>query len=116
MILKNDSRRLITINGAFVKNKRSIAYKILPGHNPSVDVPDELCDNAFVKSLIADGSLIKVGDSVIESTAVEVQGDGEYDSMNKSDLTAFAEAHGIDVKSAWSKAEIIAEIEKLDAE
>jgi len=117
MILKNNAKRLITINGALVEGQRVTSYQIRPGNNPSVDVPDELCDNEFVKALLDDGSLIKVGESakpVVETTETETTGD--YDAMNKTDLTAFAEAQGIEVKSAWSKAEIIAEIEKLEAE
>ena len=114
MILKNNAKRLITINGAIIKGQRVTAFQIRPGHNPSVDVPDELCDNAFVKALLDDGSLVKVGESA--TTEANSGETSQYDSMNKTDLTAFAEAQGIDVKSAWSKAEIIAEIEKVEAE
>ena len=112
MILKNNAKRLITINGAFVNGERVKSFKLLPGNNPAVDVPDELCDNTFVESLLADGSLIKVGESEkVESTVTS-----SYSDMNKTDLKSLAENMGIDVKSAWSKDDIIAEIEKLDAE
>lgn len=113
MILKNNAKRLITINGAMVKNQRPTAYQIKPGDNPEVDVPDELCDNAFVKALLADGSLIKVGESEVVETDAEPS---QYDEMNKTDLTSLAETMGIEVKSAWNKAQIIAEIDKIEAE
>lgn len=115
MILSNNSARLITINAPFVNHARTTSFKVLPGNNPNVDVPDELCDNAFVKSLLANGSLVKVGESAkVEST--ESDEPGQYDEMDKSDLKAIAESFDIEVKSAWSKARIIEEIEKSDAE
>ena len=115
MILKNNAKRLITINGGLIEGQRTTAFQIRPGNNPAVDVPDELCDNAFVKALLDDGLLIKVSESA-KTIEADSGGTSQYDSMNKTDLTAFAEAQGIEVKSAWSKVEIIAEIEKLEAE
>ena len=113
MLLKNEAARLITINGAMENNVRRTSYKIKPGNNPSVDVPDELCKNKFVESLIEDGDLVVVGQ---QATVETTETTSEYSDMTKGDLKEYAESLGIDVKSAWSKVEIIAEIEKVEAE
>ena len=60
MLLKNNAARLITINGKFENGTRVSSYKISPGNNPAVEVPDELCKNKFVGSLIESGNLIEV--------------------------------------------------------
>ena len=60
MLLKNNAARLITINGKFENGARVASYKISPGNNPAVEVPDELCKNKFVESLIESGDLIEV--------------------------------------------------------
>lgn len=120
MLLKNTAPRLITINAPAVKaeNGRKMkakAYQIKPGKNPSVEVPDELCKNAFVEGLIESGDL-----QVIESTSTETIVDdettNEYDGMEKPDVKLVAESLGIDVKSSWSKTKIIQEIVKLESE
>lgn len=113
MLLKNIAKRLITINGAMSNNVRKVAYQIKPGNNPAVEVPDELCRNKFVKGLIDEGSLEVVNQP---AAPVEVETTSEYDDMTKGDLKEYAESLGIDVKSAWSKVEIIAEIVKVEAE
>ena len=106
MLLKNNSKRLITINGALVNGQRIKAYQIKCGLNNSASVPDALCDNAFVKALIERGDLTATEEvEEVETT------DSDYTEMNKDDLTDYAEALGIDVKSAWTKAEIIEAIE-----
>ena len=114
MLLKNEATRLITINGAMSNNVRKVSYQIKPGNNPAVEVPDELCKNAFVRSLIKDGSLEVVSQPAKVETVVE--NTSEYDDMTKGDLKEYAESLGIDVKSAWSKVDIIAEIVKVEAE
>ncbi len=117
MLLKNNVPRLITINAEPMKDgKRGKAYQIKPGNHPAVDVPDEVCKgNKFVESLIKDESLLVITepDEVIEVEETETC---EYDDMTKSELKAYVESLGIDVKSTWSKAEIIVEIDKFEAE
>ena len=111
MLLKNTKARLITINGPLTKsNVRSTAYRIKPGNNPSVDVPDELCDSAFVKGLIADGSLLVVGES---KTEVEAE-PSVYDDMSKADIVALCEAQEIEVGSRDTKADLIAKLEAVE--
>ena len=107
MLLKNNGKRLITINGKFENGQRLTAYQIKPGNNPAVEVPDELCDNSFVKSLIKDGSLAATATTVeaVVSTSV-------YDDMTKADLAAMCEAQDIEVGSRDTKADLI---EKLEA-
>lgn len=108
MILKNNSARLITINGKMVSGMRKVAYQVKPGNNPNVDVPDELCQNTFVKVLLELGDLIKVGESVVESTPEPTL----YDEMSKEDVKAVAVGMEIDVKSSWTKDKLIEEISK----
>ena len=113
MLLRNTATRLITINGAMNKGVRKVCYQIKPGNNPSVEVPGELCKNAFVKGLIEDGSL-----EVIKTISADTHSEStsEYDDMSKDDVKAVAEALEIDVKSSWSKTKIIEEIVKLESE
>lgn len=115
MLLKNKATRLITINGAMKNSMRGEAYQIKPGNNPAVEVPDELCEgNKFVEALIKDGSLVVMDKPATVETSDETT--SEYDDMTKSDLKEYAESLGIDVKSAWSKSEIIVEIGKVESE
>lgn len=60
MLLKNVSARLITIRG------KTASYPILPGENPSVEVPDEVAKCDFVKALIENGGLKVEGKSKSE--------------------------------------------------
>lgn len=103
MLLKNNKARLITINGKMVNGERNTAYQIKPGDNPSVEVPNELCDNAFVKSLIADGSLTVMDASTPDESS-------EYDDMSKADLVALCEAQDIEVGARDTKADLIAKL------
>lgn len=110
MLLKNQVARLITINGKFENGQRVKAYQIKPGNNPAVEVPNELCENTFVKTLIADGSLlVQCEDDASVSTAPS-----EYDGMSKSDLVALCEAQGIDVAARDTKFDLIAKLESVD--
>lgn len=111
MLLKNAKARLITINGKFENGVRREAYQIKPGNNPAVEVPDNLCNSSFVKSLIADGSLVVLSAT---SDAVEVSAESfsGYDEMSKPDLVALCEAQGIEVGSRDTKIDLI---EKLEA-
>lgn len=56
MKLKNNSARLLTVNHNGSK------YRILPGNNPAVDVPNDACKSDFVKNLLKIGDLVKVSD------------------------------------------------------
>ncbi len=103
MKLQNNSKRAITINGPLVEGQRNVAYHIKCGLDNTAEVPDELCDNAFVKGLIADGALTKIGESVASD---ESESD-DMNDMTKSELTELAESMGVEVQARWNKTEII---------
>ena len=128
MLLKNNSARLITVNGQLnEKGERSVKYQIKPGKNPAVEVPNELCKSAFVKSLIDNGSLVAHSAMVDE---VELQGspvkpdlkprsdadDGEslYADFDKAQLVAQCEARDIEVGSRDTKNDLVAKLEEAD--
>ena len=116
MLLKNNAARLVTINGEFKEGKRLKAYQIKPGNNPSVEVPNALCDNKFVKALVADGTLLVVSD--VDAIAPTVEAEVEtssYDEMNKADLIALAESVGIEVLSKDTKVDIVEKLVEHDA-
>ncbi len=116
MLLKNKSARLITVNGTMVNNMRSKVYKISPGDNPSVEIPDEVCKgNKFIQGLIKDGSLERVSAEITVEDGAERE-PSQYDDMNKADVKTYAETLEIDVKSSWSKDKIIDEILKVESE
>jgi len=118
MLLKNTKARLITINGKFENGSRSAAYQIKPGKNPSVEVPNELCDCAFVQALIEDGSLVV--ESEDDVTLVDVVDDDtdadSYADMSKTDIVALCEARDIEVNSRDTKAELVSKLQDADAE
>lgn len=110
MLLKNQVARLITINGEFENGQRVKAYQIKPGNNPSVEVPNELCENAFVKALIADGSLLVQCEDDASVSATPSQ----YDDMSKSDLVALCEAQEIEVVARDTVKTLIAKLEAVE--
>lgn len=110
MLLKNQVARLITINGEFENGQRVKAYQIKPGNNPAVEVPNELCENAFVKALIADGSLLVLSEDDASVSAAP----SEYDGMSKSDLVALCEAQDIEVVARDTAKTLIAKLEAVD--
>ena len=59
MFLKNEAARLITIN--HLVDDKETSYPILPGENPAVEVPDEVAKIDFVKALLKNGALRRVG-------------------------------------------------------
>lgn len=59
MLLKNEAARLITIN--HLVDGVETSYPILPGENPAVEVPDEAAKIDFVKALLKNGDLRRVG-------------------------------------------------------
>lgn len=125
MLLKNNSARLITVNGSLnEKGERTVKYQIKPGKNPAVEVPNELCKSAFVKALIASDAL------TVLSGGVETQGDptkpdlkprGDadgsdslYADFDKAQLVAQCESRDIEVKSRDTATQLIAKLEASD--
>jgi hypothetical protein len=96
MLLKNVSARLITING---KNAK---YPILPGENPSVEVPDEVAGSDFVKALVDNGSL------KVEKEAKT----SEKDDAEKADLIAQLEILEVKVDKKWGLERLKKELEE----
>lgn len=76
MFLKNEAARLITIN--HLVEGAEISYPILPGENPAVEVPDEVAKIDFVKALLNNGDLRRVGADEMEV------GDSEDEAPAKS--------------------------------
>lgn len=107
MLLRNNSKRLITINGTLdtANGRYPKAYQIKPGNNPAVEVPDDLCESSFVSGLIASGDLIALSQAVAAPT--ESEHTDELDTMTKADLTALAESMGVEVADRWTKAQLI---------
>ena len=99
MFLKNEAARLITIN--YLVGDKETSYPILPGENPAVEVPDEAAKIDFVKALLKNGDLRRVGAD-----------EQEVDDSEDEDLAAQAEALGIKVNKTWGKARLLEEIAK----
>ena len=117
MLLKNNSARLITINGHLNgKGERVEKYLIKPGKNPAVEVPDELCKSDFVKALIDNDSLIALSE-MSEPVEIPVDTDGNeslYADFDKAQLVAQCEARDIEVKSRDTATQLIAKLEAAD--
>ena len=75
MLLKNTQPRLISINA------NGMSFDLMPAVE-FTDIPDAVCDHAYVKALISSGDVKIVGESK------EVVSD--YDSMTKEELLAEA--------------------------
>ena len=69
MFLKNEAARLITIN--HLVGEKETSYQILPGENPAVEVPDEVAKIDFVKALLQNGDLRRVGADELEAGEAE---------------------------------------------
>ena len=109
MLLKNNSARLITINGKLnERGERTEKYQVLPGKNPAVEVPDELCKSEFVKALIAAGALIQQGEPV------DTSDESIYADFDKAQLVAQCEARDIKVTSRDTAATLVAKLEAAD--
>ncbi|WP_256595127.1 hypothetical protein [Pseudomonas sp. S5D5] len=102
MFLKNEAARLITIN--HLVDGVETSYPILPGENPAVEVPDAVAKIDFVKALLKNGDLRRVGADELEAD------DGKED-----DLSAQAEALGIKVNKTWGETRLREEIAKAQA-
>lgn len=132
MFLKNNAKRLVTVNGKLdSKGQRSVKYQLKPGNNPAVEVPDELCKTEYVKALLASGAVVQVqGDpskpDLPGGGNVELQGDPSkpdlpgggneslYADFDKAQLTAQCEAREIEITSRDTKADLIAKLEASD--
>lgn len=112
MLLKNNAKRLITINGGELKDgKHEKSYQILPGNNPAVEVPNEFCNTVFVKTLIDTGNLQVMGDPTKPDLPnAEDPTDGAYDSMTKAELFDACEVAGIETNSRDTKESLIAKL------
>jgi hypothetical protein len=98
MLLKNTDRRLITINRPDGK-----PIQLLPGDNPAVEVPDELCKSHFVKTLIKSGAL-----SVQLPDEDEDEDEDANDLSNKTKEELLTIAKMIDPDAKGTKAQLIA--------
>ncbi|EKT4497367.1 hypothetical protein QEM27_005192 [Pseudomonas putida] len=105
MHLKNEAARLITIR--HIVDGAKVSYQILPGENPAVEVPDEVAKTAFVKALIQNGDLRRVG-------ADEGDDEGE-DEDDIATLREQAGRAGVKVDKRWSAARLREEIAKVAA-
>lgn len=121
MILKNETARLITINV-----DKETKYDLKPGNNPAVDVPDSVCNGDFVKALLADRSLLKVGDSPVTiqgdpskpdlpKRLQSVEDESVYAELDKAQLVALCEDRDIEVKSRDTAVQLIEKLEAADA-
>lgn len=103
MYLKNEAARLITIR--HIVDGAKVSYQILPGENPAVEVPDEVAKTAFVKALIQNGDLRRVG-------ADEGDDEGE-DEDDIATLREQAGRAGVKVDKRWSAERLREEIAKV---
>ncbi len=102
MFLKNEAARLITIN--HLVDDKETSYPILPGENPAVEVPDAVAKIDFVKALLKNGDLRRVGADELEA-----------EDTDDEDLVAQAEALGIKVNKTWGENRLREEIAKAQA-
>lgn len=113
MFLKNVQARLITINGKFENGQRVESYKILPGEKPvAVEVPDELCETAFVKALLDDGALVQVAGP----SGDDAGGDTGYSNLSRSELVSLCENRDIEVIKQDTIKTLTAKLKEKDAE
>jgi len=102
MLLRNNSKRLITINAPMTESGYSTFYDIKPGDNPAVEVPDEFCKSDFVKNLLNTGDLTRMTPA-------------ESDSDDVDSLRDEAMLLDIKVDKKWDAARIQSEIDKANA-
>jgi len=106
MFLKNEAARLITIN--HLVGEKETSYPILPGENPAVEVPDAVAKIDFVKALLKNGDLRRVGADDLE---VDDEGDDDSDGVI-TQLQEEAAGLGIEVNPVWKEARLRKEIAK----
>lgn len=111
MLLKNVSRRLITVNMLVttVKDGKDVTkmqcVQILPGDNPAVEIPDEIVKTKFIKSLLKDGSLVP---QVVDLDEDEEESVSDLSKKSKDELLTIAQMIDPEVKSSKTKVELIA--------
>ena len=107
MLLKNNSKRLITLNiPVEVKEGEKPKHQgiqIKPGNNPAVEIDEELGKSKFVRALVKSGDLIVVLD---EDNDGETEDD--LSSKTKVQLIEIAEMMDLEVSLSMNKSEIIA--------
>ncbi|NWC11874.1 hypothetical protein HX776_24110 [Pseudomonas agarici] len=103
MFLKNEAARLITIN--HLVGEKETSYPILPGENPAVEVPDSVAKIDFVKALLKNGDLRRVGEDELDS-----EDDGSDEVITQ--LREEAVSLGIEVNPVWKEARLRKEIAK----
>lgn len=108
MHLKNEAARLITINT--LDGERLVQYRILPGENPAVEVPESVVQIDFVKALLKNGSLRRVGADELGETFEEIETPEDQDE--KAELVMEAEELGITVDKRWGINRLKEEIAK----
>lgn len=62
MLLKNNAKRLITINGVIDSDTGAYtqSFQIMPGDHPAVEVPDELIDDVVLGWINAGDLIVTV--------------------------------------------------------
>lgn len=103
MFLKNEAARLITIN--HLVDGVETSHPVLPGENPAVEVPDEVVKIDFVKALLKNGDLRRVGED--ELGAEEDDGGDDIEALREQ-----AGRAGVKVNKTWGKARLLEEIAK----
>lgn len=106
MFLKNEAARLITIN--HLVGEKETSYPILPGENPAVEVPDAAAKIDFVKALLKNGDLRRVG---ADELGDDDEGDDDSDAII-AQLQEEAAGLGIEVNPVWKEARLRKEIAK----
>ncbi|MBJ2182240.1 hypothetical protein JC795_29075 [Pseudomonas veronii] len=106
MFLKNEAARLITIN--HLVDGAQTSYPILPGENPAVEVPDAVAKIDFVKALLKNGDLRRVG-------ADELESEEDEDAEGIEALREQAGRAGAKVNKTWGEARLREEIAKVQA-
>lgn len=112
MFLKNEAARLITINHLVGETETS--YKILPGENPAVEVPDAVKKIDFVKALLKNGELrIADADEAESDEEDEEEDGGSGDGIDA--LREQAGRAGVKVNKTWGETRLREEIAKAQA-
>ena len=107
MFLKNEAARLITIN--HLVDGTETSYPILPGENPAVEVPDAVAKIDFVKALLKNGDLRRVGADELESEDDD-EGDDDIEALREQ-----AGRAGVKVNKTWGETRLREEIAKAQA-
>lgn len=101
MLLRNNSKRLITINAPMTEGGYTTFSDIKPGDNPAVEVPDHLTKSDFVQHLL------KSRDLTVEAAPAA---DDDVGALRDEAMLL-----GIKVDKKWDAARIQSEIDKANA-